>query len=344
MPLKPTALLARLTRQGLRHCPALADLGVRHGTSLALRLSPSRLEQLQINLACAHPTFDRRHIQHLARRCVIDQAIDQARQYRLELLSPQELDREIAAMHLHGNDSLARAISGPRPLIYVTAHYGAFMLAALKAAREFPQRRLNFFYNPATRNTYASTSDGLLSLVNRCCGILHNTPAGILAALKRLRSGESLCIVADQLNPHGEPVFVPFFGRFYAAMPGVAYLAHRADALIVPAFACRRPSGRTVLTLMDPIDPSDCGGDGEAEIIYVTTCRLFAAFEQQFRHAPTPWRYWTTFRIRSLAAPLPPVNLASARAGLDLLQPLLAADRALQTDADLWSAMRDSLA
>lgn len=304
-----------LQRALIRHLPGVsAGLvgGMLRLQAFARAPETARLQEC-IDLAFAGKSpAERRRI---ARRCWVDEQIDGLRQYRLELLSPRELDREIASVQLVGGEHLARAHASGRPIIYVTAHYGAFMLAALKAARAFSSRPLNFFYNPEERNGYAPKSDALIECINASCGILHNDRRGVVAALRCVGRGEDLCIVADQVNAEGEMLFVPFFGRFYAAMPGTAFFAERSDALIVPSFARYRRRGAE-LEIHPPIDVRTMRAATVADTHFALTCAIFAAFERQLRQAPSPWRYWRSFRALSLSAPKVPVSESDVYAGL----------------------------
>lgn len=270
----------------------------------------------------AFPLMPYRERVKLTKNCLVNELIDGVLQYRLELLDKNELMREVNAMHIIGADYLAKADSSGRPIIYVTAHYGAFMLAALKMANVSKSRKLNFFYNPEELNEYAPKSATLIEFMNSSCGIIHNNRPGVLSALKCLKRGERLCIVADQLNPDSEMLFVPFFGRFYAAMPGTAFFAERVDALIVPCFA-RNIRNLTVLEAHAPIDPCALKTQSIAEKHYILTSAIFAAFETQIRQAPSPWRYWRKFKALTLVYPEIPKSEADVDLGIQQLREIL---------------------
>lgn len=316
-------------RRLIRHAPGLvAELlrgAIRSGIVRAERDEPELVE----SLALAFPERSPRERAVLVRQCLADECVDGMWQHRLELLGPAALRHSVDEMRIIGGEHLAAAHASGRPIIYVTAHYGAFVLAALKAAQEFPAKRLNFFYNPAARNEYAPTNDALLERMNAACGIIHNDRRGVVTAMKCLGRGESLCLVADQVNPTGEMLFVPFFGRFYAAMPGTAFFAERSDALILPCFA-RNGARGAVLELHEAIDVRRFAGAASAETQFQVTAAIFAAFERQLRAAPSPWRYWRGFRSLALRSPLVPRSAADVRGGVRELATLLAHDPAAQ--------------
>lgn len=327
----------------LTHAPSLALTSLNTYWAARYRLPSTAHAELRENLAAAFHELSPYALSRFTRQCLCNMRADEVRQYRLQLLPRQRLVGEIARIELRGAGHLTRAYAEDRPVIFVTAHYGSFMLAALKAAFEFPDRRLNFFYNPPARNAYSTTSDALLNLADKSCGILHNTPQGVLRALRCLRRGESLCIVADQLTPEGEVVFVPFFGRFYGAMQGVAFFARRAGAQILPTFGRTLADGRTVLEFHEPIDPRLLESSWEDEWLYRITCQIFEAFERQFRLAPAHWRYWRSFLRASLASPQPPTSGHDTQRQIAAVRQLIAHDRPLRNHPTIWSTTTAAL-
>jgi len=316
----------QLIRRTPRLCAAVLRGVIESGLVRAEQGDPELVE----SLALAFPEKSLRERVALVRQCLADELIDGMWQHRLELLEPAALRRAVEEMRTIGGEHLAAAQASGRPIIYVTAHYGAFVLAALKAAQEIPARRLNFFYNPAARNEYAPTNDALLERMNAACGIIHNDRRGVVTAMKCLARGESLCLVADQVNPTGELLFVPFFGRFYAAMPGTAFFAERSEALILPCFARNGPRG-ALLEVHEAIDVRQLAGATSAETQFQVTAAIFAVFERQLRAAPSPWRYWRGFRSLALRSPLVPRSAADVQSGVSELAALLAHDPAAQS-------------
>ena len=318
-------IITSLFNTAIRSTPGLSTSIGGIAQRVLMFSSKRRINELIAAIDLAFPLLSHIERANLAEKCLVCEATDGMLQYRLELLDLCELRREVDTMHVVGAENLAKADNSGRPVIYVTAHYGAFMLAALKAAMISKSRKVNFFYNPEERNEYAPKSAALIEFMNSSCGIIHNTRAGILSALKCLKRGESLCIVADQINPESEMLFVPFFGRFYAAMPGTAFFADRVDALIVPCFA-RNARNSTVLEAHAPIDPRTLKCQSSAERHYILTSAIFAAFEKQIRQAPAPWRYWRKFEALTVAFPAIPKSDVDVRRGLQQLGDMLSHD------------------
>jgi Kdo2-lipid IVA lauroyltransferase/acyltransferase len=117
--------------------------------------------------------------------------------------------------------------------------------------------------------------------------------------LRILRSGGNVGILADVNTHPKEGVFVPFFGVEACTTAGVALLAQRANALIVPLFAVwNEEKGRYSMVNEKIIEPANTG-DREADI-RTTTAEFTAALERMIRRYPDQWvwihRRWKTRR------------------------------------------------
>jgi KDO2-lipid IV(A) lauroyltransferase len=109
-----------------------------------------------------------------------------------------------------------------------------------------------------------------------------------MLAIKMLREGEILGVLAD-VNAHPkEGVFVPFFGVDACTSAGPAMLALRTDALIVPFFCVYdHQEKRYKIVRGDILEPVKTG-DRERDI--VETTRLYTAeIERIIRQYPDQW-------------------------------------------------------
>jgi len=106
--------------------------------------------------------------------------------------------------------------------------------------------------------------------------------------LRILRDGGSVGILADVNSHPKEGVFAPFFGIPACTTAGVAMLALRANALIVPMFAVwNEEKGRYAMINEKIIEPADTG-DRKADI-EKTTAEFTAAIERIVRAYPDQW-------------------------------------------------------
>ena len=115
--------------------------------------------------------------------------------------------------------------------------------------------------------------------------------------LRVLRSGGAVGVLADVNSHPKEGVFVPFFGIPACTASGVAMLAIRANAVIVPMWAMwDEQKGKYRVVHDDIIEPVN-SGDRERDIKQ-TTALYVAATERVIRAYPDQWiwihRRWKT--------------------------------------------------
>ena len=115
--------------------------------------------------------------------------------------------------------------------------------------------------------------------------------------MRTLRGGGTIGILADVNSHPKEGVFVPFFGIPACTASGVAMLAVRANAVIVPAFAIwDETRGKYFMAHDNIIEPVN-SGDRKRDI-EETTALFVAATERIIRAYPEQWiwihRRWKT--------------------------------------------------
>jgi len=117
------------------------------------------------------------------------------------------------------------------------------------------------------------------------------------AILRVLRHGGAVGVLADVNSHPKEGVFVPFFGIPACTASGVAMLAIRANAVIVPMWAMwDEKKGRYKFVHDDIIEPVNTGD--RASDVEATTALYVAATERVIRAYPDQWvwihRRWKT--------------------------------------------------
>jgi KDO2-lipid IV(A) lauroyltransferase len=106
--------------------------------------------------------------------------------------------------------------------------------------------------------------------------------------LRALREKQLLVLPFDQNSTRGLGVFVDFFGLPASTNAGLARVALRADAPIVPAFIVRQGRSARHLVHVLPIMEAERTGDMQADVL-ATTARLSAVFEEMVRRFPEQW-------------------------------------------------------
>ena len=117
-----------------------------------------------------------------------------------------------------------------------------------------------------------------------------NKSNSAMLAMKILRDGGILGILAD-VNVHPkEGVFVPFFGVDACTTSGAALMAIRSNALIFPTFCVwQKDEGRYKFVHGDVITPADTG-DRKRDIVE-TTAAFTAEIEKIIREYPDQWMW-----------------------------------------------------
>lgn len=186
----------------------------------------------------------------------------------------------IASMDLDGAEHLHRALAAGRGVLILSGHCGNWELLSARFAREAPSSLI-------VRPLDNPLLDDLLQTRRHASGFstirARGATRGILRALQR---GEIIGIALDQRALRRKRVFVPFFGRPVAANFGLALLAIRSGAPVLPAFAVREADGRSRACIGPPVPPAE---EGEMSArLGVTTARYTAAIEAHVRKYPAP--------------------------------------------------------
>ena len=118
--------------------------------------------------------------------------------------------------------------------------------------------------------------------------------AGVLRAMRR---HELLVLPFDQNSTRALGVFVPFFGLPASTNSGVARIALRAGAPVVPVFIVREGRRARHVVHVLPILEAEHGDDFEADVVR-NTARFSRVFEDMVRRHPEQWlwlhRRWKT--------------------------------------------------
>jgi KDO2-lipid IV(A) lauroyltransferase len=117
------------------------------------------------------------------------------------------------------------------------------------------------------------------------------------AALKVLREGGTLGILADLNSQPHEGVFVPFFGQLACMTAGVATLALRTDAIVMPLWAIWDHERRKYVVYAEQPVQLVRTGDEKQDIV-ANTARFASEIESMIRRFPDQWmwihRRWKT--------------------------------------------------
>lgn len=90
-------------------------------------------------------------------------------------------------------------------------------------------------------------------------------------------------------------------------MKGIAYLAQKSDAIIIPAFCWPKSefSNTSILKFSQPVDPRYYSDLPPEEFTYNILADTLGAFETQLNSYPTHWRYWESYNQKTVPHALP---------------------------------------
>jgi KDO2-lipid IV(A) lauroyltransferase len=192
----------------------------------------------------------------------------------------------------HGAALIDAALQAGRGLVLLTPHLGSFELAAQAYAERWGSLKpITVLYRPARHarlrelQQQARARPGLATAPADLGGVRH-----MLRALKR---GEAVGLLPDQVPPHGQGVWAPFFGRPAYTMTLAARLALQAGAPVLLARCERLARGRGFRIVLEPLaEPLPAAGSGE-ELQRAQAEAVNRAMESQIRQCPQQylWGY-----------------------------------------------------
>ncbi|MEQ1603985.1 MAG: lysophospholipid acyltransferase family protein [Pyrinomonadaceae bacterium] len=186
----------------------------------------------------------------------------------------------------------ARIRESKRGILILTGHIGNWELFALA---------YSMFFGPANLLSRKMDNPKIDAMVESLRSSFGNRQIDKINSagpiLRILNKGGTVGILADVNTHPKEGVFVPFYGIQACTTAGVAMLAQRANAVIVPLFAVwNEEKGKYTMINAKIIEPANTG-DRKADI-ETTTAEFTAALERVIRKYPDQWnwihRRWKT--------------------------------------------------
>ena len=182
-----------------------------------------------------------------------------------------------------GFEHFARAKQAGKGVLFLTAHLGNWELSS--AAHALYGNPMFVMVRPLDNPLLDRLVQGRRSLHGNRVLAKRDAAREVIRAL---RGNEAVGILADQNAAGEDGVFVDFFGEKASATRGVAQVALRTGAAIIPGFALwNQQAGRYVLKFYAPVEPAR-GPDRERNVLE-TTQRCQAAIEQAIREHPEQW-------------------------------------------------------
>jgi Kdo2-lipid IVA lauroyltransferase/acyltransferase len=203
--------------------------------------------------------------------------------------TPENVDDVVVYEQL---ENYERAYARGKGVLFLTAHFGGWELSAF--AHSLHGHRVNIVMRPMD-NPYL---DGMLQSYRTMHGNKvvpkDDFVRWLLAAMK---AGETVGILMDTNMTPPQGVFVDFFGIPACTASGLARIALRTDAAVVPGFTIWDESLRKYRLCFDPALELVRTGDLEADIV-TNTQNFTKVIEEYVRKYPEQWlwvhRRWKT--------------------------------------------------
>jgi Kdo2-lipid IVA lauroyltransferase/acyltransferase len=179
-----------------------------------------------------------------------------------------------------------------RGVLILTGHLGAWELSS------FWHSLMGYPMSMVIRRLDNARVDRLVNGIRCLHGnrVLHKDDfaRGLISAM---RQGETVGILMDTNMTPPQGVFVPFFGLEACTASGMARVARKTGAAVVPGFLLWEEAEQKYVLHFGPALEVQCSDDDEADAI-ANTARFTAAIESYVRRYPEQWlwvhRRWKT--------------------------------------------------
>jgi Kdo2-lipid IVA lauroyltransferase/acyltransferase len=276
-------LVARSMLFSLGILPRRAALVIGSGLgSLGYHFAGKLRRTGQRNLQIAFPELDHEKRETLLRGCFKSLGRLLAEFSQFHKATPEKL-KELIEYDEVGLAHLRRAESEKRGVIFLTCHLGAWELLSFGwSALEYP---ISFLVRPIDNPRIEEMIEAIRT---RFGNQAIDKKSAARRALRVLREGGTLGILSDLNTQEFEGVFVPFFGKLACTTAGIATLALKTDAVVIPVCAIWDGDKQRYFFHGDPPVELVRTGDHHQDI-EMNTARFAAAVERMVRLYPDQW-------------------------------------------------------
>jgi KDO2-lipid IV(A) lauroyltransferase len=249
--------------------------------SLAHRLDARHRQVAMTNLAAALPDLDETARRRLVRDCYRHfggMAFDRLSMTRF---GAEEICRRVS---LDGWEHLLAAEGEGRGVLLLTAHLGSWEMLGDPVSI---YRGASYAIARPADNPHLDRQTRRLR--ERFGVVTVNRRGAGREAMRALKNGERVWILADQRVHPREGTEVPFLGRPAMTSTLAARLALRFDTPAVPIFCYPEPRGCFRIEVRPAIRPGEVAAGTSTDRVAALTARYVAATEAEIRDHPEMW-------------------------------------------------------
>src|SRR2546423_10760978 len=203
--------------------------------------------------------------------------------------TPENVDQVVV---YDGLENYERAFARGKGVLFLTAHFGAWELSAF--AHSLHGHRVNIVMRPMDNEYLDRMLQSYRTMHGNKVVPKDDFVRRLLAAMK---AGETVGILMDTNMTPPQGVFVDFFGIPACTASGLARIALRTDAAVVPGFTVWDSKLRKYILHFDPAVELIRTGDDQADIV-ANTAKFTKVIEDFIRRYPDQWlwvhRRWKT--------------------------------------------------
>jgi len=260
------------------------------GLGLLIYVLFGRLRRVGMrNLAMAFPEMPRGE----RRRILRGEYISLGRQLAEVCLFPKYTRDNVTKVVVYeGFENFERAVARRKGVLFLTAHLGAWEISAF--AHSLQGHPLSIVMRSLDNPRVDRLIQSYRTMHGNRTVDKGDFVRGLLAAM---RNGETVGILMDTNMTPPQGVFVDFFGIPAYTASGLARIALRTDAAVIPGFTVWDSTLRKYILRFDPAVELVRTGDDDADAV-ANTAKFTKVIEDYVRRYPDQWlwmhRRWKT--------------------------------------------------
>ena len=235
-----------------------------------------------VNLRIAFPDMPRGRRNTIARRSFQNAGMNLLEISRLDMLTPENISDLVDYDKTAGLNNYQAALSQGKGILYLTGHFSSWeLLPVAHALYGYP---LSF----TTRPLDNARLEKYLCRIRESKGntVIYKKDSA-RRILKELKAGRTAGVLMDHNVSPAEGIFVDFFGIPAATSTGVALMALRTGAPVLPGYLTPQRYGRYTIKFLPPIEMVRTGDT--TEDLRINTQRLNDVLEGIIREQPESW-------------------------------------------------------